>query len=79
MMPIQISPGGSTSASVRLNSEGTATIYAKFMDRLGNVLGQASHAIRVMADPAKKPVSTDLAGMMNSRAEDILKRLGNKS
>ena len=79
MMPIQISPGGSTSASVRLNSEGTATIYAKFMDKLGNVLGQASHAIRVMADPTKKPVSTDLAGMMNSRAEDILKRLGNKS
>ena len=25
--------------SVRLNSEGTATIYAKFMDKLGNVLG----------------------------------------
>lgn len=79
MMPVQISPGGSTSASVRLNSEGTATIYAKFMDKLGNVLGQASHAIRVVADPAKKQGSTDLAALMNSRAEDILKRLGNKS
>ncbi len=79
MMPVEISPGGSTSAPVRLNTEGTATVYAKFFDKLGNVLGQAQHSIRVVADPAKKPAGTDIAGMMNSRAEEILRRLGNKS
>lgn len=79
MMPVQISPGGSTTASVRLTAEGVATVFATFKDSLGTILGQAQHSIRVTADPARKPGSTDMASLMNARAEQILKRLGNKS
>lgn len=79
MMPVQISPGGSTTASVRLTAEGVATVYATFKDSLGTILGQAQHSIRVVADPARTPGSTDMAHLMNARAEQILKRLGNKS
>lgn len=79
MMPVQISPGGSTSASVRLTAEGVATVFATFKDSLGNILGQAQHSIRVTADPARKPGPTDMASLMNSRAEQIMNRLGKKS
>lgn len=79
MMPVQISPGGSTSASVKLTAEGVATVFATFKDSLGTILGQAQHSIRVVADPARKPGSTDMASLMNARAAEIMRRMGNKS
>lgn len=78
MMPQTISPGGSTSASVRLTAEGVATVFATFKDSIGTILGQAQHSIRVTADPARKPGSTDMASLMNARAEQIMNRLGKK-
>jgi hypothetical protein len=79
MMPVQISPGGSTSASVKLTAEGVATVFATFKDSLGTILGQAQHSIRVVADPARKPGPTDMASLMNARAAEIMRRMGNKS
>lgn len=79
MMPVQISPGGSTSASVKLTAEGVATVFATFKDSLGTILGQAQHSIRVTSDPARKPGPTDMASLMNARAAEIMKRMGNKS
>ena len=79
MMPVQISPGGSTSASVKLTAEGVATVFATFKDSLGTILGQAQHSIRVTADPARNQGPTDMASLMNARAAEIMKRMGNKS
>lgn len=79
MMPVQISPGGSTSASVKLTAEGVATVFATFKDSLGTILGQAQHSIRVVADPARKPGPTDMASLMNARAEQIMNKLARKS
>lgn len=78
MMPVTISPGGSTSASVTLSSEGTATIFANFKDKMGNLLGTAQHLIRVLPDTTKSQGPTDMASLMNARAADILNRLGRK-
>jgi hypothetical protein len=78
MMPVNISPGGSTSASVTLSSEGTATIFANFKDKMGNLLGTAQHLIRVLPDTTRSQGPTDMAGLMNARAADILNRLGRK-
>lgn len=78
MMPVNISPGGSTSASVTLSSEGTATIFANFKDKMGNLLGTAQHLIRVLPDTSKSQGPTDMASLMNARAADILNRLGRK-
>ncbi|OZB18112.1 MAG: hypothetical protein B7X53_04220 [Hyphomonas sp. 34-62-18] len=79
MMPVQISPGGSTSASVKLTAEGVATVFATFKDSMGTILGQAQHSIRVVADPARKPGPTDMASLMNARAEQIMNKLARKS
>ncbi|WP_291202507.1 hypothetical protein [Hyphomonas sp.] len=78
MMPVNISPGGSARASVTLSSEGTATIFANFKDKMGNLLGTAQHLIRVLPDTTKSQSPTDMASLMNARAADIVNRLGRK-
>ncbi len=78
LMPVTISPGGSTSTSVRLTSEGTATIFAKFSDKMGNLLGTAQHMIRVVPDTSKSQSPTDMASLVNARAAEILNRIGRK-
>jgi hypothetical protein len=78
MMPVTISPGGSASASVTLSQEGTATVFANFKDKMGNLLGTAQHLIRVLPDASKSQGPTDMASLMNARAADILNRIGRK-
>ncbi len=82
--PVPVSPGGSTSASVTLDSQGTATVYAKFLDQLSNVLGEASHSIEVVIDNMRAPAASAdpsssiddvLNDMIKARTDAIMNRL----
>lgn len=78
MMPQDIS-GGSASANARMTTEGTAYIYAKFLDQTQQIVQELSHAIQVSRPADERPQprsgSTDMTSLINAKTDAIMSRL----
>jgi len=78
MMPQDIS-SGSASANARMTTEGTAYIYAKFLDQAQQIVQELSHAIQVARPADERPQprsgSTDMTSLINAKTDAIMNRL----
>ena len=62
-----------------MTTEGTAYIYAKFLDKTQQIVQELSHAIQVSkpADEGPQPRSgsTDMTSLINAKTDAIMNRL----